>query len=186
MFEWEYIAVLSGIVYVLLATKESPWAWPFSFISTFIYTILFWDSALVSSSLLNMYYMVMAVYGFMLWKKDKQGECLSIARWSLKTHLLFIALGVTGTLLLGYMSENYLEAHFAYHDAFVMVFSGIATWMMAQKVLENWFYWMITDTIAGLLYYRSGYAMTVILFLLYVILALYGYLHWRTSYQHRE
>ena len=68
MSGWEVLAVVFGIAYVLLAAKESLWAWFFGFLSTLIYTLIFWEGALVSSSLLNFYYMGMAVYGFILWR----------------------------------------------------------------------------------------------------------------------
>ncbi len=182
MSGWEIVAVLLGICYVILAAKESQWAWPFAFFSTLIYTILFWDGALISSSVLNFYYMAMAIYGFILWKENEQGETLHISRWHFRQHLLFISAGLVGSVVLGYLSENYLGARFAYHDAFVMVFSGIATWMMAKKVLENWLYWMLIDSVAIVLYYKSGYLATIVLFVLYVILAFYGYASWRKAY----
>jgi len=182
MSGWEILAVVLGILYVILAAKESQWAWPFAFFSTLIYTVLFWDGALVSSSILNFYYMAMAIYGFMLWKKDEQGKILKISRWPLKQHLLFISMGLVGAVVLGYLSETYLAARFAYHDAFVMVFSGIATWMMAKKVLENWLYWMVIDSTAMVLYYKSGYLATIVLFILYVILAFYGYASWKKAF----
>jgi nicotinamide mononucleotide transporter len=182
MSGWEVLATVFGIAYVLLAAKESQWAWPFAFVSTLIYTVIFWDGALVASSILNFYYMIMAVYGFMLWKENEKGETLAISRWSLKHHLVFISLGIVGTLLLGYLTSTYAGAKFAYHDAFVMVFSGIATWMMAKKVLENWLYWMVVDSTAAVLYFKSGYLATIVLFILYVILAFYGYASWRKAY----
>ena len=182
MSGWEILAVILGITYVILAAKESQWAWPFAFFSTLVYTVLFWDGALISSSILNFYYMAMAIYGFILWKEDEEGETLNISRWPLKQHIIFIVVGLMGSIVLGYLSETYFAARFAYHDAFVMVFSGIATWMMAKKVLENWLYWMVIDSIAIALYYKSGYLATIVLFVLYVILAFYGYASWRKAY----
>jgi len=124
MSGWEVFAVLLGMTYVILAAKESQWAWPFAFFSTLIYTLLFWEGALISSSILNFYYMAMAIYGFMLWKEDEDGSRLSISTLALKQHLLLIASGLVGSVVLGYLSETYLGARFAYLDAFVMVFSG--------------------------------------------------------------
>lgn len=184
---WEITAVVLGISYVILAAKELQWAWPFAFFSTFIYTILFWDGALISSSVLNFYYMFMAVYGFMLWKKDASGEQLAISRWRVKKHIFIILFGVLGSIALGYLSQTYAGAKFAYLDAFVMVFSMIATWMLANKILENWIYWMIIDSAAIVLYWKSGYLATIILFVLYVILAFYGYASWRKAFnEHRS
>jgi len=182
MSGWEVVATLFGIAYVILAAKESQWAWLFAFVSTLIYTVIFWDGALVASSILNFYYMIMAIYGFILWREDEKGVTLAISRWSLRHHLVFIVFGIIATVVLGYLTSTYAGAKFAYHDAFVMVFSGMATWMMAQKVLENWLYWMVIDSTAIVLYFKSGYLATIVLFAIYVILAFYGYVRWSKAY----
>jgi len=183
MSEWEILAVVFGIAYVLLAAKESLWTWLFAFLSTIIYTILFWEGALVSSSLLNFYYMIMAVYGFVLWRSGgEKGEELEISRWSFKKNVKVIVSGLILAAILGYLSDTYTEARFAYLDTYVMVFSVIATWMLANKVLETWLYWMVIDTAAIVLYWKSGYLVTIILFVLYVILAFYAYYSWWKTY----
>jgi len=187
MSGWEVLAVVFGIAYILLAAKESLWTWLFAFLSTFIYTLLFWEGALVSSSLLNFYYMGMAVYGFMLWRSGgEKGEELEITVWSVKKNLFVIVLGVVIAVVLGYLSDTYTEAKFAYLDTFVMIFSILATWMLANKILENWIYWIVIDIVAIVLYWKSGYLATIVLFTVYVILAFYAYLSWRkVFYEHR-
>lgn len=179
---WELVAVVSGIAYVLLAAKESMLAWPFAFFGTLIYTVLFWEGALFSSSLLNFYYMIMAVYGFVLWRGGESGEDLKITSWSLSKMLKFIIWGVILSLGIGYLSETYAQAKFAYLDTFVMVFSMIATWMLANKILENWLFWIVIDAFAVVLYWKTGYHATIVLFMLYIILAVYGYLTWRKEF----
>ena len=188
MSGWELLAVVFGIAYILLAAKESLWTWLFAFLSTIIYTLLFWEGALLSSSLLNFYYMGMAVYGFILWRSGgEQGEELEVTRWSLKKNIITILSGSVLTLLLGTLSDTYTNANFAYLDTFVMVFSVIATWMLANKILENWLYWMVIDSTAIVLYWKSGYIATIILFILYVILAFYAYYSWwKTYHVHRS
>lgn len=177
---WELLAVVFGIAYVLLAAKESLWTWFFAFIGTLIYTILFWNSALLSSSLLNFYYMGMAIYGFILWRNGgKNGEELEITQWSVKKNITMIISGVVIAIVLGYLSDTYTDAKFAYLDTFVMVFSVLATWMLANKVLENWLYWIVIDSAAIVLYWQSGYLATIVLFSFYIILAFYGYSSWR-------
>ena len=138
---WEVVAVLFGIAYVILATKESLWAWFFGFVSTLIYTIIFWEGALLSSSLLNFYYMIMAGYGYYSWKKGLEEKSLSITQLTIQKNLIFIFSGFILTLILAYLSNTYTHAKMAYMDAFVMVFSILATWMLTQKILENWLYW---------------------------------------------
>ena len=180
MSGWEILAVVFGIAYVLLAAKESLWTWLFAFLSTIIYTLLFWEGALVSSSLLNFYYMGMAVYGFLLWRSGgEKGEELEITEWSLEKNMVMIISGLVIATVLGYLSDTYTDAKFAYLDTFVMVFSVLATWMLANKILENWLYWMVVDSAAIVLYWQSGYLATIVLFTLYILLAFYGYSSWR-------
>ncbi len=179
MSDWELLAVAFGIAYVLLAAKESLWTWLFAFLGTFIYTILFWEGALVSSSLLNFYYMIMALYGFVLWRGGKSGKELKVSSCTLSKNLSIIATGIVISLAIGYLSDTYTEANFAYLDAFVMVFSVTATWMLANKILENWLYWIVVDSAATYLYFKSEYYATVVLFALYVVLAFWGYCSWR-------
>jgi len=178
MSKWEIIATLFGIAYVILAAKESLWTWFFAFFGTLIYTIIFWEGALVSSSILNFYYMVMAVYGFILWRGGKESKPLEISRYSISKNITIILAGLVVSLILGYLSDTYLRANFAYIDAFVMTFSVIATWMLANKILENWLYWMVVDSVGVFLYLKSGYYATVVLFILYVLLSFYGLYSW--------
>ena len=180
---WEILAVIFGIAYVLLAAKESLWAWFFAFFGTLIYTILFWDGALLSSALLNFYYMIMAVYGFVLWRGGKQSSKeLAITSWSLSKNIIVIMLGIVVSLIVGYLSATYTPAKFAYLDGFVMIFSVIATWMLAHKILENWLFWIVIDAAAVVLYWKSGFHATIVLFSFYTVLALYGHITWRKAY----
>ncbi len=180
---WELTAALLGVAYVILAAKESLWAWLFGFFSTLIYTIIFWEGALVSSSFLNFYYMLMAGYGYYSWKKGAEDNTeLQISTYPISKNLLFITIGILISSIVGYLSSTYSDAKLAYMDSFVLVFSVIATWLLTQKIIENWLYWLVIDSVAIVLYWNSGYLATVILFMLYVILGLYGYVTWRREF----
>ena len=183
MPKWEIIAVILGILYVILAAKESAWCWVSGFFSTLIYTILFWEGQLLSSALLNFYYMGMSIYGFILWKRGtgKGDEELPITTWPISRHLISIVIAIFFSLVVGYLLATYTSARLPYLDAMVMVFSIFATWMLAQKILANWLYWMFIDTAAITLYWSTGYYVTIILFMVYVMLSVYGYFSWRKS-----
>ena len=181
----EWLAVLFGVAYVVLAAKESLWAWFFAFWGTLIYTILFWEGSLISSFLLNIYYMVMAIYGFVLWGKKSRKDEVRIHRIGVQKALrLFISFGFL-SLVLGYLFGRYFAANEPYLDAFVFTLSLAATYMMAKKVLENWLFWIVVDSAGIVLYYKSGYYPTVVLFSLYVGLGIYGYFEWRKLEQVR-
>ncbi|UFH60575.1 nicotinamide riboside transporter PnuC (plasmid) [Sulfurovum mangrovi] len=80
----EVIAVILGIAYVLLAAKESVWCWVAGFFSTLIYTYIFIEGKLYFSSILNLFYMGMSIYGFILWKKGviQEDTKLKVTSWS--------------------------------------------------------------------------------------------------------
>jgi len=182
MSSWEILASLLGVAYIIFLAKESLWAWVFGFFSTLIYTIIFWEGALVSSSFLNFYYMIMAFYGFYSWNKGESQDRLKISNRNISYHIKAILAGIVFALVIGYLSSTYTDAKFAYMDSFIMVFSIISTWMVTQKVLENWLYWIVIDSVAIVLYWKNGYLATVILFTLYIILGLFGYIKWKKEF----
>lgn len=176
---WEVVAALLGVAYILLAARESQWCWPMAFISTLIYTFLFWEGQLPMQALLNFYYMGMAIYGFILWRHHKRTEDnLPIHSWPLQYHLSFIMLGSLLTLAVGYYLQSSNASQQPFLDAGVTVFSVLNTWLMARKVLQNWLYWVIIDGAAIVLYLQTGFYATVALFSLYTILACAGFINW--------
>ncbi|GKT11739.1 MAG: nicotinamide mononucleotide transporter [Thiomicrorhabdus sp.] len=181
---WEWLAASLGIIYVILASKESIWCWPTALLSTLIYTLLFWEGQLPMQSILNAYYMAMAVYGFILWRKQAESEnTLRITARPIKFHIIFVGTGVVLTGLIGFYLSNNAEARMPYLDAAVTVFSVMNTILMARKVIENWLYWIVIDAAAIVLYLQTGYYVTIIMFLVYLVLAVYGYLNWKKLQQ---
>ena len=181
---WEVFAALLGIAYVILAARESQWCWPFAFISTLIYTLLFWDGQLPMQALLNFYYMGMAIYGYFLWKKKGNTEDdLSIRSWSLLQQAKLISIGIFLTIVVGAYLQQYQLSQSPFLDAGVTVFSVLNTWLMAKKILQNWLYWIIIDAAAIVLYIENGYYATVIMYSVYLILAVIGMVGWNSLYQ---
>ncbi|MBT1442940.1 nicotinamide riboside transporter PnuC [Shewanella sp. JM162201] len=177
---WEGVAVLLALAYLLLAMKGSRWCWVAAFVSTAIYTVLFYKVALLMESVLNVYYMAMAVYGYWLWRGGDAGT-LAVQSWGLKRHALLI--GVTGaaSLATGFVMANYTAASFPYLDAATTCFAVMTTFLVAKKVLENWLYWIVIDLVSIYLYLSKGLMMTSLLFVLYVGLAVAGYFVWRAN-----
>ena len=184
---WEIFAALLGMAYITFAARESQWCWPIAFISTLIYTTLFWEDQLPMQALLNFYYMGMAIYGYTLWRrhgptKDK----LVITSWPWTKQLTFITIATVLSLITAYYLEVTETSQNPYLDASVTIFSMINTWLMANKVLQNWLYWIVIDGAAIVLYAQSGYYATVILFSIYTILAFIGFLSWQKLYRQQS
>jgi nicotinamide mononucleotide transporter len=184
MSPWEIAAALMGVAYILLASKESQWCWPFAFFSTVVYTVLFWEGQLPMQALLNFYYMGMAIYGFWLWHKHgKQTDTLNISRWPWLWHAGFIALGIVVSALVSAYLQKTGQSQSPMLDAYTTVFSVMNTWLIARKVLENWLNWAEIDGAATILYIQTGYYATAALFVLNTILAVVGFISWVKLYR---
>lgn len=180
---WELAAVILAVAYLLLAMKQNQWCWPAAFVSTAIYTVLFWESALLMESVLNAYYLLMAVYGWWAWhqKSDSSTE-RTIVSWQLSTHVKVIVGLSLVSALVGYLMATYTHADYAYLDAATTVFAVFTTWMVTQKVLENWLYWLVIDALSIYLYMAKSFNLTALLFMFYCVMVIIGYRQWRASY----
>lgn len=131
-------------------------------------------------TLLHAYYMGMAVYGWTLWRKRTgETESLVISSRPALFHLWFIVSGVALSLTIAYFLEQYVDTRQPYLDAFVTVFAVMNTVLMARKVLETWLYWLAIDSLAIVLYWQTGFYVIIIMFSVYLVLAVIGYFNWR-------
>lgn len=182
MLGWELVAVILAIAYLLLIMRENIWAWPCAFISTLIYMLLFWNVNLLMESALSVYYIGMAVYGWWQWQAGGNNhKGLDIHTWHIRNHL-FIAIGLlTISLVSGYLLSHNTQAAWPYLDSFTTWASVLTTYMVAKKVLENWLYWILIDSISMILYLERGLYLTALLFASYLVICVFGYLNWRRA-----
>ncbi|GAB2885219.1 nicotinamide riboside transporter PnuC [Microbulbifer echini] len=180
---WEVAAVILALAYLLLAMREKISCWYAAFASTAIYLVLFWDVSLLMESALQIFYLVMAVYGWWQWRhhKDKKKD-LKIHRWRLQTHLIVLSGIAILTLVFGYLLDNFTSAALPYLDSFTTLGAVVTTFMVTRKVLENWIYWIVVDGASIYLYLDRGLHLTALLFLLYVVLVIIGFFQWKAIY----
>ncbi|ACA86172.1 nicotinamide riboside transporter PnuC [Shewanella woodyi] len=183
---WEGVAVILAAAYLLLAMKGSIWCWFAAFASTAIYTALFWKVSLLMESVLNVYYMAMAIYGFQQWSKGKRDDTGGVISWSFNRHLKIIVVTAGVSLLMGYLMANFTSASFPYLDAATTCYAVMTTYLVAKKVLENWLYWVVIDLVSIYLYLQKGLMLTSLLFILYVGMAIGGYFLWRSTMREQD
>jgi len=126
----------------------------------------------------------MAIYGYLLWRRHGNAEDnLSITSWSIINQLQFILVGGFITYAVGlYLTQSAISQN-PYLDAGVTVFSVLNTWLMAKKVLQNWLYWIVIDSAAIVLYAQNGYYATIVMYSVYLILAVIGFISWQKLYR---
>ncbi|MBO9490638.1 nicotinamide mononucleotide transporter [Endozoicomonas sp. G2_1] len=179
----EWIAVLTGLSYTVLAARGNIWCWPAALVSTVLYTYIFYDFYLWMDSLLQVYYFAMAIYGWLCWRNRQEisvNEEIVIKSWHWHKHSLVIGGLAVISLVVGWLMASFTPAHFPYMDAATTVFSVFATYLIAQKVLENWLYWLVIDAVSIYIYLEKGLQPTAFLFALYTMIVCFGYWHWLT------
>jgi len=174
----EVVAVITAILYLVLAVKENKWCWFYGFISTGIYVYLFYDVSLLSESLLNFYYLIMAVYGWTQWNNNGDILKVKISKLQSETHVKILIGCTILTPFIGYLMQK-LGASFPYIDAFVAMLAVIATLMTTKKIFENWYYWLLVDVISIYLFWQKQMYLTALLFVVYIVLIFIGIRNWK-------
>ncbi len=186
MPEWvglETVAVVLGIAYLLLAMRENSLCWYCAFVSTGIYIWIFGDVSLYMEAALNAYYMLMAVYGWYQWQRGGAGSSgIQLSCLSLNSHLVAIGIVLVLSLISGYLLAQSTNARMPYLDSFTTWGSVLTTYLVARKVVENWIYWIVINSVSIFLYIDRELYQTAGLFSLYLILAVIGYIAWRKAY----
>ena len=179
----EWIAVVLAFAYVLLAIRQSRWCWPAAAASAAIYLVLFARGGLPMQAALQVFYMAMAAYGWHAWR-SAHGEPaeLRVRTWPRRWHVLALSAVLLATALNVRLLPGESGLFVAGADAFVAWGSVLATWLTARKVLENWLYWIVFDVIAVVLYFAEGFHATAGLFVVYVVLAIRGFIAWRADF----
>lgn len=187
MSGWELTAVLLAVAYLLLAVRQNRLCWVAAFISTAIFTVLFWQVQLLMQSALNGYYMVMAVYGWWHWRHGSDSEdSLPITRWRPAQHALTIGAIAACALVSGYLLTRHSDAAWPYLDSLVTWGAVITTFMVARKVLANWAYWMVINSLAIFLFVDRGMTLTATLHVAYLVISVFGWMSWHRDYRRQQ
>lgn len=177
---WETAGSLLGLAYLLLAVRRNLLCWLGAFLSTAIYLVLFAKAALYMQSLLQVFYLVMAVYGFIEWRRGRTaGGEVRIESWSVNQHVTVTVLVIIASALNGWALARWTDSAAPYLDSFVTWGSIVTTWMVARRIIENWLYWIVVDGVAAWLYFSQGLLATTVLFIIYLGIVVRGYFVWR-------
>ena len=180
----EIIAVVTALLYLVLAIRENIWCWPSALISTAIYVYVFFDARLYMESVLNIFYFATAIYGWYVWYFGRtEGQELAVTRWPTRIHAIVISLVIVVSIANGYLLQRYSNAAFPYIDSITTWAAIWATFLVARKVLENWWYWLVIDAVLVFIYWARDLQLTAMLFVLYLIMVPFGLVSWTRSWR---
>lgn len=175
----EPIAIILALLYVFWAARGSLLCWPAAIISSAIYCYLCYEVKLYPETLLQFFYLVFGIYGWMKWKTSSNSGTVTYRKILPKQLLILLGSGLIITLPVAWFFDNYTDTALPWMDAPIMVFSLMATWMVAQKFLENWYFWILIDLAAAALYEMRDMKLTALLYLFYVAMAVWGLKKWK-------
>jgi len=183
----ESIAVITAILYLLLAIRQNSWCWVFGGISTAILTYLSVNAQLYMQSALNATYFALSIYGWFSWRSGGADETpLAVARWPLRVHAVAVPAIVIVAAVNGFLLAAYTDADFAYLDAVIAWAAIWTTFMAARKVLENWWYWLVIDIASAWIFWAQDLPLVALLYVFYIAMIPFGLVNWARSWREAQ
>lgn len=186
----EYFGVVTGILYLYLEIKQHKAMWVVGFISSFAYVFVFLFAKIYAVMTLNIYYVLISIYGFWLWSQQRKNGDVEVTEENgggeiLYRHIslpaAFWCLAIAAILfgIIYFVLNDYTDSPVALSDSFITALSIVATWMLAHRILEHWPCWVVANSVSAWLYFSRGLYPTMFLYACFTVLAVVGYINWK-------
>jgi nicotinamide mononucleotide transporter len=206
----EIFGAITGIVYVFLEIRQNLWLWPVGIITSAVYILVFFTSKFYADMSLQGYYLVISCLGWYWWGSGKIGRgssfakatedngerergsggegengILQVTRLKIRTG---VVLGIVFALLYTMMwliLSRFTDSPVPELDSFITSLSIIATWMLARKIYEHWFLWIVVNIVSTILFITRGLYPTIVLYIIYGLMSFAGLKSWKKSINER-
>jgi nicotinamide mononucleotide transporter len=180
----ELLATVTGILYILFTIREKILLWFFGIVSSALFVWVFFKSSIYAYSFLYIYYVIMGFYGWYNWSRPRDPEEGSSNQLSVhKTSPAGLIICISVSLLFAFpvylLLRKYSDSDVAWLDALLSSSGMVATWMLTQKMIEQWIFWIVIDLLSCSLMIYKGLYPSSLLFAAYALLALKGFIEWR-------
>jgi len=194
----EIIAAFFGLLSVFFSVKRNIWVYPTGIISTTIYVYILFNFGLLGDMLINVYYSIMSIYGWISWNKNTENQIISVDFAKKKDWLVGLSLFVLSFIAVCgvYYFKPFIDNHFSMNgvslgfqqldwanwlDIFTTSLFLIGMWFMAKRKVENWLFWIVGDLICIPMMLYKGLGITSLQYLVFTIMAIMGYQKWRKT-----
>jgi nicotinamide mononucleotide transporter len=196
---FEAIAVVFGLLSVYFSIRQNIWVYPTGIISTVLFIYIMYVFGLLGDMLINVYYTVMSVYGWILWARYSQDQIhvdvkkASKKDWQIGGLLFFGSLIFVGLV---YYFKPYIDNQFSmdgvvlgmyhldwanYTDIVTTSLFLVGMFFMAKRNIENWIFWIVADFICIPMMLYKGLGITAIQYIIFTVMAIIGYIEWKKS-----
>lgn len=184
----ELTGAVWGLVYIFLSIRQNILTWPVGLLTSLFYIVVFFQAKFYADMALQVYYVGVSIYGWYYWMKggNRQEKHLPVTRTPRNLWLLLTGITLLLFLFIAFVLRNFTDSPVPYGDAFTTALSITATWMLARKYLENWMIWVVADLVSAILYLHKDLWPTVVLFVVYTVMAVVGYRQWRQEMRNRD
>ena len=180
----EIFGVVTGILYVILEVRQNRLLWPLGIVTSAAYIYIFFTGKFYADMGLQVYYVLISIYGWYYWSrggaKADRGELPVVRINRMQLILLFLTFGLSWAGIY-FVLARYTDSTVPLGDSFTTALAIVATWMLTRKIIEQWFLWIIANVVSIGLYIYKGLYPTVILYVVYAGMAVYGYFEWKKS-----
>lgn len=181
----ELFGVVSTIVYLVLSIRQSIWLWPLGALSSGLYVAIYFMHKFYADMGLQVYYLIISIYGFYVWAthKTNDGKSMQICSPTAKQWILLIISTIAIFGFLYWLLANYTDSPIPMGDTFTTALAITATWMLTRKMIEQWLIFIVADSASAIMYAGKEMQLTALLYLIYTAMAIVGYLKWRKEYK---
>lgn len=181
----EILGTVVGVIYLILEYRASIYLWIAGIIMPAIYIFVYYQAGLYADFGINVYYLLAAVYGWVLWRWKKgdndivEKVDLPITQMSGRYYLPLIVVFGVAWMGIAYILANFTNSDVVWFDSFTTALSIVGMWMLAHKYLEQWLAWIAVDVVSSGLYVYKELYFTAVLYAVYAIIAIFGYIKWK-------
>ncbi len=198
IWEWllhnkiELLGAILGILYIFFSIRQSILTWPIGLLTSILYTVVFFQSKFYADMGLQVYYVIISIYGWYFWikgtneKNNKNEASLPVRKLSHSLLIKLIFASIIIYIILVIILLNFTDSDVPYMDSLTTALSIVATWMLAKKYIEQWLVWVFVDALSSGLYIYKSLWPTVVLFIVYTIMAALGYMEWKKDLKTQE
>jgi nicotinamide mononucleotide transporter len=176
----EIVAFVLALAMVLFNIRVNPLGWPLAIVSSLLYFALFWNSRLYGDASLQIFFAMVALWGWWQWLRGTQadGSALRVRRLGARGRWVALAALVVAWPATGAFLKHFTDTDVPWWDAFPTAASVIGQWLLARKYVENWPTWIAVNVVAVALFAYKGLWLTVILYTVFVGLSVLGWRAW--------
>jgi nicotinamide mononucleotide transporter len=177
----EIAAVAIALVMVGCNIREIHWGWPLAIVSSLMYFALFWRSKLYGDAGLQVFFSVVALWGWSQWLRgvSADGKALHVTRLTRRGLALTVAACAVLWPVTGLFLKTFTDTDVPWWDGFPTAVSLVGQFLLGRKYIENWAVWIAVNVVSVGLFAFKGLWLTVALYAVFIALSFVGWRAWK-------